>query len=69
MKNLTIVHRNPDPERRTGIATSWQVDRQDGSSRFWDRWQIEENDRRHHPRDGAVEKIISATYRIVENRH
>lgn len=67
MRSLTIVHRNSNPEREPNIAPLWRVDRQDGSLQFMDRWQIEDNDRRRHPRDGAVERIISATYRIVEN--
>lgn len=66
MENLTIVHRNPNPERQASIAPVWRVDRQDGSSQCWDAGQIEQNDRRRHPRDGAVEKIISATYRVIE---
>jgi hypothetical protein len=67
MENLVIVHRNPDPEGEQCIAPLWRIDRQNGSSQFWDRGEIEENDRRRHPRDGAIEKIVTATYRILEH--
>ena len=68
MEQLEIAHKNPNPEREPRIAPLWRIDRQDGSSQVWDGCQIEVNDRRRHPRDGEVEKIISATYRLVESR-
>ena len=68
METLVIVHSNPEPEREQRIAPLWRIDRQDGSSQFWDRFQIEANDRRRHPRDGAIEKIVTATYRVLEHR-
>jgi len=68
MEQLEITRKNPNPEREARIAPLWRIDRQDGSSQVWDGWQIEVNDRRRHPRGGAVEQIISATYRLVESR-
>jgi len=70
MEHLVIVHRNPKPEHEQRIAPILRIDRQDGSSQHWDRWAIEENDRRRHPRDGVIERIVSTTYRIVDQgRH
>jgi len=68
MEKLVIAHTNPTPEREPRIASQWRIDRQDGGSQVWDGLQIELSDRRRHSRDGEVEKIISATYRLVENR-
>jgi len=68
MEKLVIAHTNPSPEREPRIAPLWRIDRNDGSSQIWDGSQIELSDRRRHPREGAVEKIITATYRLVESR-
>ena len=64
MEHLVIVHKNSDPEREKSIAPLWRIDRKDGSSQLWDRSEIEQNDRRRHPRDSAIEKIVGAIYRI-----
>ncbi len=65
MENLLVVHRNSEPDREQSIAPLWRVDRPDGSSQYWTRWEIEANDTRRHPRDSEIERI-TVTHRTVE---